>query len=204
MGIQRIRKINEDILLLAKGAQQSAINHKKVTSKQELSAIQAYYRMVRDGAQSMCNSLRKGILTPHGCGNQNHDISLCLEVRDYEKASPEPGAHRVSTLSFKMVFSITEANPDDNSRPPVCTRSWKELQVEPINAKCENSEENKQEDNGDQGSASTSPLIIITNDGPRGESPLLFSPKIIDNHASPVQPSRPTTPTNPKRVSFSS
>lgn len=127
--MQKIRDINDDIHKLAQGARQSATN-RKTASKKELCVVQNYCKRVRDSAQSICNSLRSVIL--HDCGDHEHGISLCLEMRDAAgRVLPNLKACS-STLRFRIVFSLAESKsgPKNSSTHPVS--GWKELEVEPI------------------------------------------------------------------------
>ena len=120
--MQRIRNINEDLLVLVNGAQKSGANLSLDASKGELSAVGNYYKRVRDGAQSIYNVLKKKIQAPHDCEHGGHGVSLCLERRNINDrpninqcglntaatclANPE------NSLPFRIVFCLTGGKPE--------------------------------------------------------------------------------------------
>ena len=134
--MQKIRGINDDIHKLAQGSLQSVTECKRLASKKELFVIQNFSKRVRDGAQSIYNSLRSGILTPHSCGDHGHSISLCLEIRDaagsvLPKLKPrcDPSG---PALYFRIVLSLAESKLDPGESSTHLVPRWKELEVEPI------------------------------------------------------------------------
>ncbi|KAF8458484.1 hypothetical protein BGX38DRAFT_1265212 [Terfezia claveryi] len=138
--MKNIRNINEDLDRLVNGARQCATNLS--TSRANLSAIENHYKLVRDGAQSVCNILRQRIEVPHGCAC-DHGVSLCLDMREAERRDGYgTGMRRKAALKFRLLFCLAGGKLEDvTSTPPV---PWKELEAEPIFGSDDESEGDQQ------------------------------------------------------------
>ena len=130
--MKRIRNINEDLDKLVNGARQSATNLS--TSRANLSAIENHYKLLRDGAQYMCDALKQRIQVPHDCA-RDHSVSLCLDMRSAptkrrggRRHDLDTSIRRKSALNFRLWFCLAGAF----QLPAVPPVTWKELEVEPI------------------------------------------------------------------------
>ncbi|RPB26489.1 hypothetical protein L211DRAFT_680144 [Terfezia boudieri ATCC MYA-4762] len=146
--MKNIRNINEDLDRLVNGARQCATNLR--TSRANLSAIENHYKLVRDGAQSVCNILKQRVEVPHDCAC-DHGVSLCLDMRKAGRRHGHgTGIRRKAALKFRLLFCLAGGKLEDASTPPV---PWKELEVEPIFGSDDDSEGDQQHTDSCQKSA---------------------------------------------------
>ena len=135
--VDNIRKINEDLYRLINGARQYVTNLS--TSRADLSEIANHYKLVRDGAQSMWDTLKQHIEVPHGCACDHH-VSLCLDMRgpftprrDGSRHNHGTGIKQKLAPTFRFLFCLAGGNPEDvASIQPMAPVTWKELEMELI------------------------------------------------------------------------